>query len=218
VSLSAAPSSSAIEPRALRRERRRRLAAAQHDEIDAGRQRFDHSAQHLLQGRVVGDILVVVEHEHARRLQVPVDPLEVAAAERARIRCVVRREVRKRGLAPPGDRRFDREPEVMEERGRIFVVGMHPVPHGAQLALGDVSADEGRLTGAGRPGDPHRRTLPRLIQRFKQPRALQRAHRTRPGEFPQERRLPLVRSPLRHRSHQRLRTKSENVPPGPAVN
>ena len=148
------------------RERGRRTGATEHNDHEAARQRCDAVTQGSVQLGVRGYLVIVVEHQHERRLHTCREHFEVATSE-CRASAEFRGQVRQSGPLVAG-RVTHREAEVMKERGQIAVALVQAIPQVRQILRFEIAAGERSLAGARRPAHPDDRLVP-IVQQLDQP-------------------------------------------------
>ena len=141
-----------LERRACR-ELAGRAGTAQHDGAETGRQRVHPLAHQRVQRGAGRHFLVIVEHQHERRLELGGERLEVAARENAQPGEIFRGEVRQR-CARVRRRRARCKTEVVEKRARVVVARVDLVPQVRKLAIDEVAARQRGLARPRRGADP----------------------------------------------------------------
>ena len=144
-------------------ERGRRLRSTGHDHAASLRHLREAGLERSRKRTFHGNRLKVVEHERERMRCSREELPEEDARERWHIVAVLRRErgqlVRPRTEYLPGG-----VAEVVEETGRIGVVGVDLVPEGLQAARLQVRGGQRCLAGSGRSGDPRDRPARRPVE------------------------------------------------------
>ena len=163
-------------------ERRRRIGAAEHDEIDPVARFFQREPDDVVERHAVARLLKVVEHERGARGQSVEQGAKEAARESGQVGKIVGREQTKR-LTARTARGGCGLREVVEERGRIGIAAVDHVPKAGELAGLQVAGDQCRLAGTRRAGDPHHRMPALCIERREQALALEHAEQFRPAQF-----------------------------------
>ena len=137
----------------------RRRASADEDDATARGNLGQSFPYHLVQRRIAGDLLVVVEDDREGSLQARIELAEEAPGEDVQPVPKLRRQ--ERGRAPPPGRALT---QVIKEGRDISVALIHLIPEGLQPARREVARDQRRLAGARRPPHPGDRPLPGMIQ------------------------------------------------------
>ena len=152
-------------------ESRRRIAAADEDELPAVRDLIDRLRHDLVEGGVGRYVLVVVEDDGEGPFQTAVELSEEVPREHGQARTVLGSQERQRTAAAGRG-----QGQIVEERRHVGVALVQLIPEPAEPPRRQIAGHEGRLAGAWRRPDPGDRPSPGLIELAEEPGP---RHRTR---------------------------------------
>ncbi len=155
------------------------FAAADDDDIDAIGNMIEDAGQQVVKFAFRTGILEIVQHQQAGRGETLKDLAKVAPGEYRQPQVVFRRQDGQGAVA----QRLRGLSQVVEEGGRIGIVGVHLVPQALRLPGCEVGRHQGGLAGTRRGMDPHHGLLARLVQPDMQALTLQHPAGIRAVQF-----------------------------------
>ena len=151
--------------------------AADEDPLHATGQFAQAQRERSMQWRLGWQLLVVVQHQHPRWLDITHEQAQAATQPAGDIHRIVgtkRRQVERR-CCGAGEQRIQR----LHEGGRVTVTRINLQPQRGHGAVAQPGGDQGGLAGPGRSRQPQRRQIQTAVEQGEQP--LAREHPPEPG-------------------------------------
>jgi hypothetical protein len=166
----------------LPREGGRRAAPAEQDRVYLPGKARESFPDHFEKGGPGTQPLEVVEHQHRRNLHPAVEILEIPPGKTGNLGQVLGGQQGERFLLPRC-RLLRGQAQVMEKRADVRIAFFHLVPQARDLALREITANEGGLPAARRPRDPDDGVVPLIVELAEKPFPLEVADRVGTGDL-----------------------------------